>query len=238
MGKIEIPFYYINLEKNIERRESMEEQLKKYVEKYYRVEALDGNKFLNQNFSIDNFNYSFSKNSKNFKARGCLLSHFKIFRIILKKKIKTTVICEDDLSFELIDLWDTNFTNILEKAPGDWDIIKLNTSSMRTLKYCSEQKNKKYINNKEIEKNVFKGCNSSTLCYIIKYKAVEKIFGKLFSNEKLIFDENQEKIDNFLWDLVNTYNYNKPLFKSKESLENNKVGIVANNIINNLYYNN
>ena len=156
MGKIEIPFYYINLEKDIKRRESMEEQLSRYVKNYSRVEAINGREYKNNNFLIDSVEYFSPNVIKNPKARGCSLSHIKTFKKILEDKNKFSIICEDDLSFELIDLWDITLDNIIKDCPEDWGIIKLNTSSINTLHYCFRLKNKKFINNKEIEKAFFK----------------------------------------------------------------------------------
>ena len=234
MNKITIPFYYINLEEDIERRKNMEEQLNKYVENYYRVEAINGEKYKNNNFVIDGIEYFFSKTPKNNKARGCTLSHIKTFKKILEDKTDVSIICEDDLSFELIDLWDTTLDDIIKDCPEDWGIIKLNTSSIKTLNYCFNLKNKKFINNKEIEKAFFKGINSSTLCYLIKYKAVEEIWENLFYNNKINFPENSI-IDHFLWGLTPSYNYYISLFKSNEDIEKNKVGIHSNNIIKKMY---
>ena len=140
--KIKIPFYYINLDSEKEKRLSMERQLKDHVKEYYRINAIqgiDGRFIKNRELEIEGFYYKLNYSeeySMEFypKGVGCLLSHIKTFNTIGNKNI--ACVCEDDLSFELIKNPNKFFFNVIKKAPDDWEVIKLHSSSNIVLEYC------------------------------------------------------------------------------------------------------
>lgn len=240
MEKIEIPFYYINLEKDIKRRESMEEQLSRYVKNYSRVEGLLGSDFVNElnkeEFNLKNQKYNIKFNKNNIPGFGCLLSHLKIYDTI-KDKTGIFCICEDDLSFELLKDPKKHFDKVVKNAPDNWEIIKLHTSSNIVLNYLLGKK-ELFVCNDEIDKNVMFDSNSSTLIYLVNDKFLKKFLSKIKISEVITLTEGNTTIDGLIGRYFKLYNYSIPLFKTKENLEKNYFGITSNKIINNFFLTN
>jgi len=230
--------YFINMIKDVDRYKNVVKQLSKYNIQGTHIEGIIGD---NSNYgtlqTYDNVKYIIKKELKD-KATGCALSHFKCFNKIYDDMIKYefdhALVFEDDVSFELVEIWSkfTNIQKIVEDAPSDWDIIKLNCSNRRATEIAFKNSNF-YTNNEELNKKVFENCNSSTLSYIINKGAIEKIKKHFYKDDVLIIDD---VIDLILWKLCTTYNYKYPLFVTNDELENNKAGIKSSNFIRKKIY--
>ena len=232
--------YYINMERDILKNGSIIEQLNQYNLKYKRVNAIDGKQLLvGKICKVDNITYLFNRRI-NKKARGCLVSHFKTYNIIYEDMLKfgteNAIVCEDDISFELVNKWKefTNIEKVINDAPSDWEIIKLNSSNRNVIKYSYQNKNC-YTDNETLCSKLYKGCNSSTLIYIINKKGIQKIRDYFYKNGVLTIDMGNCTIDYIIWEVCKTYNYKYPLFVSKKELEKNKAGIKSNNFIKKIY---
>lgn len=102
--------YYINLESRTDRKEHVENELKKL-----------GIDFKN----VERFNAIMSKNG----ALGCSMSHLKCLQIAKEKDYEYVFICEDDITF----LNPTLFLNQLEKFLSTnraWDVILVAGNNM------------------------------------------------------------------------------------------------------------
>ncbi len=106
-------FYYINMEKSVERRERMEKQFREHSLTFKRVEAIDGRKVpvLDDRLSPSEY--------------GCTLSHLKAIEEFANSGEEIGIICEDDLSFEFMPYWKMSIQEIIQNAPKDWEIISL-----------------------------------------------------------------------------------------------------------------
>ena len=249
MDKIKIPFYYINLEAETEKREHMEHQLKQYVENYQRIEAVNGHNLKNElekcRFNLDDQDYDINFVPRDYyKGFGCLLSHIKIYKL-LKGKKGIFCICEDDLSFELLKNPSQYFESILKNPPKDWEIIKLHTSSRPVLEYCFN-KEETFVLNDDLNTSLSPQVNTSTLIYLINDKFIDKFWSLFLVDNIITFPNIKESlpiflprtvhstkptIDGIIGKYFRTYNYNRYLFKTVEKFEENPFGIESNRII-------
>ncbi len=96
-----IPFYWINLDKDIARRQATEKLLGEY--KNIRIPGL---------LCSD-------------RELGCTLSHLKAIKCFLQSTDEYGVICEDDISLEYQKYWRTDVDGVVKNAPKDWEILQI-----------------------------------------------------------------------------------------------------------------
>jgi GR25 family glycosyltransferase involved in LPS biosynthesis len=212
--KINIPIYYINLERSLNRREYMEEQFNKFnITNYKRIEAIDGEKIKNiDSDTVDN-NIKFINNYKNLKKNevGCVLSHIKAIKNAYENNLEEVLILEDDCSLNLINFWDEDLKSLIKTVPYDWEIIQLYTIN------CIEDFN---IKNKFILYDNKKGCWSSA-AYLINRKGMKNIldYVNIDRNTIVLGNKIKDKLyppygaaDSFIYNLTKTYYITIPLF--------------------------
>jgi GR25 family glycosyltransferase involved in LPS biosynthesis len=96
-----VPIFYINLDKDVDRKKYIENHFKKNnIHKYFRVSAIDGNDINNvANLSNSEF--------------GCTLSHLSALQSFLKTDFDFAMICEDDIDLSNIKKIGFNFYDTL-----------------------------------------------------------------------------------------------------------------------------
>lgn len=123
----QIPIYVIGLPWACQRKKRMTAQLDKNAISYEMVDAVDGN-FLS---AYERLRHKMHLTSK-FKSRlltngeqGAVLSHHKVYEMILKRKDEHAVILEDDaiINEDLKSLLDN--INRMSSLAGDWNICYL-----------------------------------------------------------------------------------------------------------------
>ena len=81
LDKIDIPIFYINLDRSEDRRKVMEKQLKVISTNYERVSAVDGKKMTNKiDDQVDDISFQNEYPELTFSEIGCTLSHIKAIR--------------------------------------------------------------------------------------------------------------------------------------------------------------
>lgn len=219
--KINMPIYYINLDRSINRKIHMESQKDMYNLDMTRVSAIDGKK-LNKNMDILNFNgrafkYYNNFNKSSLSELGCLFSHYKAIYTAFENGDLYALILEDDISFSLLPYWPVDLEQIINEAPHDWNIISL----YKQVCFNNKEPYIKYSQNKEND------CYS-TLAYIINRKGMENCLKTIYEDNMLVFDKNKQKwpehlaSDTYIYYIAgNTYWYNKhALFFSYNDGEN------------------
>lgn len=232
----QIPLFYINLDRSIDKRDKMENQLKQYFNNYQRVSAVDGSK-LNPNIYNNKINKHISYNLKNFEGTirrgnpssviGCLLSHIKTILLINEKDYDYAVVLEDDMDFQYYPKWNTTIETIINEAPNDWDIIKLFSLNESKLNEDVDLF-KKEIKYRKLPQSDIES-EWSTGCYIINKRGISKILKDIKNNEFKI-DKNKYKhlvADYYLYKNKNVYEYTKPLVAP---FQNNKSEIDKNGL--------
>ena len=155
--KISIPIYVINLKRNPERRLFIQRQLDALNLNYQFVDAIDKYDLefpkdrvqIAQSLSIDEsilenkynavVEHERQKNA-NFGPLACLLSHIKIYDLIIKNDIHTACILEDDVTLL------PTFPEVLQTvAKLEWDILLFSNRSSSFSSYLIQQKRIKSI---------------------------------------------------------------------------------------------
>lgn len=208
VSKIKHPTYFINLDRDQERREYMEGQLEKYCEKYQRFRACDYKEFLNYS------NKQGILNDIKFKIRydvsdkelGCTLSHLMAIKKAYDNGDDMALIMEDDNYFGIYVLRD-DYESLVSKAPKGWEILQFSPVSIM------ETKENGYI--KRSSKNIF----YSGGAYLINRKGIEKIVNHVFISDKEMdikpisnFFPNKGVADYYIYDICETYAYLPGIF--------------------------
>jgi GR25 family glycosyltransferase involved in LPS biosynthesis len=119
------PIYYINLDKNVDRRRSTEEQLSKISQDYTRVPGVLGSLITNlKKGEIQGVKFV-NRYSKLKKAEiGCTLAHLMAIKTARDAGHEMALICEDDI---YVDSYSITLTidELLARAPHDWEMLKL-----------------------------------------------------------------------------------------------------------------
>jgi GR25 family glycosyltransferase involved in LPS biosynthesis len=169
--------YYINLDTSIDRKEYMENILKKADIDCKRFPAIDGNKYLHL---CNNLNISPG-------ALGCKLSHLEILKNV--KKNFWTIIFEDDIL--LNETSKNDILKILNSLPDSADLILFGTSPRTIWLNIATFQFKKY-NELVWQTNNNLSCGHA---YAITYKGAQKwipIIEKYLCN--IPFDMHEKNI--------------------------------------------
>jgi glycosyl transferase family 25 len=172
-NKLDYPVYYINLDRNPERKEYMNKQLSKLSTNFKRIKGYNGSLIKNtkadtvENISFTNY-YNLSKSEI-----GCTMSHLISIKEAYKNNDKIAMICEDDLCLETYNFM-PDLSDIVEKAPSDWEMLQvyvIGPGDKKIKEYYRSLKNDetKYIKR---DNNIYFW---STACYLINRKGMEKI---------------------------------------------------------------
>lgn len=186
---IQIPIYWINLERSTNRKINFEKQLEKYdIANHKRIIGIDG-------FNIELKNYNVINNLTRFEL-GCTLSHLKAIKEAFDNNEKYILVMEDDCNFEYIEHQQYSINKLIEMMNttyANWDILQLST--------CNRQDHNIRLST---ENNyICKGFRNCATCYLINSNGINK----------LIKLENMYKqSDYYLYENVNTYYLTKPYF--------------------------
>ena len=211
MVKRDIPVYYINMDKHIDRRRFMTTQLEKYFYRYTRISGFNG--YLIQNTENDTVNGITFFNKYPFLTKGeigCVLSHLNAIKTSYENNDLYSLILEDDTMVHLLSL-DINLEKIMSEAPVDWEMIQL---------FCIKN-TKEELNNlpASLDTGAFiyykhqpTHYSFSTVAYIINRKGMKKILNQTYIGKNVFYvGPNKNNIpkygaaDFFLYDLAVTY---------------------------------
>ncbi len=121
--------YYINLDKRKDRNEHVINQLKKAAitdNKITRYTAIDGDTYSFSDEELDLFKKAdFMHTPSSKKMMGNQLSHFSIFKDMLKNNYDKVLILQDDVV--LRENFIEQFNNVSNSIPSDCEIVNLGT---------------------------------------------------------------------------------------------------------------
>lgn len=169
---IPYPIYYINMDKDVDRRAHMEKQLSKISSPYvFRISGFNGYKIKNLTHDVvDGIEFN-NKYDMTKGEIGCTMSHLLAIKKAYDNKDEVAFIFEDDISFDTCSIHPPVKT-IIENAPKDWELLQL-----FTFKKLSEfPKNETYIRYKS--KDLF----YSTVSYVLRKTGIQKIINKVYKN--------------------------------------------------------
>ena len=195
MSKIFHTCYYINLNRSHDRRRKMNRIYKGLK----RVPAIDGNNLKN------------STTMSKYQI-ACLQSHIKAIRLAHENGDNGALIMEDDVYIDYSYLWNKNIQQIINNRPSDAECVILHCSNLKECKKMVKMGN---------DFSKWKKGRFSTGCYYITKNGIKKIYDNYKSN---FIPKSFNPADHFLYNVLKSYNYTKPLFniKMNYSLVRNK----------------
>jgi mannosyltransferase OCH1-like enzyme len=125
------PLYYINLDRDTNRRKYMEDQFNLYdIKNVKRIQGIDGEQISNtaegkikSGGKYIKFSNNYTNNNKG--ELGCVLSHIVAIKTAYDNKDDIALIIEDDVSLALVPFWQIYLKEISQSAPSNWKIINL-----------------------------------------------------------------------------------------------------------------
>lgn len=123
-----IPFYYINLEDNLDRKNFIISQFKKHnIDLYTRISAIDGRNG-KLKYLIDEYDLGVKS-----ADLAVALSHLKAMSLFANTDKDYCIICEDDVDLSIKEYWNFSLDNFIDMLPKDWEIVQLTTSSPKII---------------------------------------------------------------------------------------------------------
>jgi GR25 family glycosyltransferase involved in LPS biosynthesis len=169
-----IPIYYINLDKSLDRNKDMIEQFKKYnIQNYTRIKAITPSDIPEINKKI----YSNVCKDNTELELACLYSHLKTIHTAYINNNEYALILEDDAIIHRL----INFKNLFKTAPFDWEILQLHVINYQMF---------------NINKDLwlpYKEGHWSTAAYVINRKGMNNILSKIFLNYN-----KERKLEDFI----------------------------------------
>jgi len=220
---------WINLDRCTDRKVYMENILSSIPVSNNRIRAVDGNDIHMISVSIPLERYI-----TNYEI-ACIYSHLRAIQSLKDKEGEYFMICEDDISFENIYLFDVDLKTIIQNAPK-FDILLLHHIYEVSLTDT-------YVNWNDYL-NIYGSPIASASCYIISRNGLNKISSYYLEKDNIFHFYNTEKklsvTDEYLYKNTNTwvYKYNYITTRDIEStIHNEHVNFHKtnnNNILRNL----
>ena len=199
---IKMPIYFINMDKNPERRHFMENQLQNVSNNYQRIRGFNGYSINNINSdTVDGITFYNDYDDLSKSEVGCTLSHLIAIKTSYERGDEMSLILEDDAVLSLFNL--INF-DVVKNAPQDWEIIQLyyvNKEIIGNLEGISVGEYKYRLHDN-------KNYVWSTAGYIINRKGMEKIINFSYSNHSFYIRNIKNchgVADEYIYDLAKTY---------------------------------
>jgi GR25 family glycosyltransferase involved in LPS biosynthesis len=197
--------YFINLDRNPERREYMEKQFKNHKLNINRYIAFDKN-LINQKYLQDMEEKKMIPSSYQVKKRkkegslACLISHTNLWKKIYNENLgDISLIFEDDC--RILPNFNDKLKTALDNAPSDWDMIWLGYNNVKGDR-VSNYYYRPY-------KGFRRGYNTQHHCYLVRRRAIPKIISILFPIPLKFLNKDSILRDNY--DKFNAYFYKERL---------------------------
>jgi len=116
------PIYCINLDGQPERWQYMEEQFKYWeIENYTRISAYDG-----RNDDLSDIIQGKYPDGMTSGEIGCVTSHLKAIKHWLDTSDSPyAIMCEDDMSMEVVKYWPFTWNQFFMHVPYAWDVVQM-----------------------------------------------------------------------------------------------------------------
>lgn len=157
--KIDVPIYYINMDKDTGRKTFMEKQL----DSLSSVTRIPGIVLKDQ--KQYNITGTFSKMSS--EEIGCTLAHLNAAKQLLEDDLDFALVCEDDASFSLSNIWRHSLSRVGE------ELTKLNKYwTTCHLFHWLKNKSNRYYEVLPLEYNI---CSWGAVAYLISKKGAQAL---------------------------------------------------------------
>lgn len=184
-----VPIYWINLERSVDRKNIFEKQLKKYsITNQKRINGIDGHNIILSNYNCTNDLTKFEL--------GCTLSHLKALERAQANADEHCLIMEDDCNFEYLQYQKYSINELIKIMNlnyPQWELLQLTTCN-RPDHNTRLSKETSYI---------VKGFRNCTTCYLINKSGINKLIN---------LNNTYKQADYYLYDSINIYYLTKPYF--------------------------
>ena len=194
------PIYYLNLDKQPERKEYMETQFKYWeIKNYERISAYDGREDDLSDIIVGRYPEMMSSGEL-----GCTTSHLKALKHYLKTSDSPyAIIMEDDCSLDLVKYWNFTWNDFYAHFPYDWDVVQIAIICTGDIHV---KLHKRFVN------------DFSTACYVINRYHAEKLIRFHCRGEKYKLDNGckpRPVADDLIYNSGNTYSIPLLLYRTE-----------------------
>lgn len=222
------PVYYINMDKDIDRKMFMDSQLSRITNDYHRVSGFNGYGITNNHVgTVDGISFTNSYNNLTRSEIGCTLSHLLAIKAGYESGADIVMICEDDLFLGTCSLI-PSLSNVVRDAPDDWEILQLfgmNSRLSSIYSKLSDFPEVKYVK-REYPRSIF----WSSACYLINKRGMERILSVVNKIPSVLSIVPIKKsyptggsADRYIYDLVNVYTVLPCLFTTNNTQLESKI---------------
>ena len=203
---IDVPVYYINMDRSVDRRKFMENQFKLLnINSPNRIPGVPGNSLDNILFgAYGDISYAIEYTDLSPSEVGCTLSHLQAIKTAYENNEHVALILEDDASLSLVPFWDGKLSDIIANAPIDWEIIQLFCMHPPTI-----------VKSSFTLHDIDNPCHSTT-AYLINRKGMDRMLSATKGpNQRFHIRKEHAPAgtsDQFVYALVRTYILHKSLF--------------------------
>ena len=195
--KISYPIYYINMDKDIERKKLTENELSKISNNFKRISGVVGKNIQNKRIdTVQGISFVNDYSKMSVSEIGCILSHIKAIQTSYDNGDSICLIVEDDVMTDTYK-FSESIESLVSKAPCDWEILQLFSGK---------------TDEKQLEYNlnfILYNGSWSTLSYLINRSGMKKILSVLgypYHIKKIRKDFPTSGVaDNWIYSIVNTY---------------------------------
>ena len=197
-----IPILFVVLKRNKKRVDNINHIIKKFhLKNYHIIDAIDYKDFIVNNdlINVEDFkNIWIGRNNIFLPEIACLLSHLKACYFAYTQNYKKVLICEDDVSFDI--LFDSRMTidDLWDERPNKCEVLSL-------FSYYEKYK-------PTVRKKIFTDFVWGTVAYVICLESIKKylltIHNGFFIENTLYIDGSMYKniaSDNLLKEVLNCY---------------------------------
>jgi GR25 family glycosyltransferase involved in LPS biosynthesis len=126
------PVYYINLDSDVDKNKFIQDQINYYkCNGFHRTSAIDARQGKPSYLKFRGNEYPIESNLNITNPEmGCLLSHIKTILTAYYAGDEYAIILEDDAYFKHARLWKTSIQDMMDKAPSDWNVLNLYSSTI------------------------------------------------------------------------------------------------------------
>lgn len=173
-NNIDIPVYYINMNRSTDRRSWMESQIKRFhIDQVERVIEVEGR----ADPSVD---YVCTFDNLSSSEIGCTLSHLRAIKLAYDRNLSEVLIVEDDASFLLSPYWKQPLSQYIAQAPKDWGVLKLFWDIPEQVPEGDTVEEYRSLSRRTIY----------TVAYIINRSAMEQILQRVLRQGRFYLDRN------------------------------------------------
>ena len=222
--------YWINLDRAKERKKDMEQLFTDPVFQGIetkRIQAYDAKKGNARSKFVLTQDIASRNNLVTDTEYACLYSNLETIREFSKTDKKVALILEDDVTLEYKKYWMKSIKTIIQKAPKDWEIIKLCSSNKVTNLYTLWKPWQEKQKMSDCGLSDGWNANWCTYAYLINHKGANKIIKELYHHHKYVLSNEYIHVaDVIIYQQLKTYIYKYPYFTNRH---NNNTYIRNNN---------